>query len=231
MAVRKPGSYGRILEEEDAAEASRKQSEGRCGSRVYLYAGIRSEYRYVFDERAFGLYKRNRRKMNNISLRDPQVIGAITAAGLCLGGVVLWTVARKRPTEDELERLRREALVKTGRIIDGTILDTSEYESPGKKGEPSGIRQMILYKYEIAGVAYECSQDVTHLKEYVDIHDCRLAFPCSVRYEPRRPSNSIVVAENWSGLRGVGKLVAEPEAPLLPVAMQAPPQAHGDLTH
>lgn len=165
--------------------------------------------------------------MNNISLRDPQVIGAITAAGLCLGGVIVWAVVRKRPTEDELERMRREALVKTGRIIDGTILDTSEYEETAKKGEPGGRRQMILYKYEIAGVVYECSQDVTHLGEIVDIHECRLAFPCSVRYEPRRPSNSIVVAETWSGLRGVGRSVAEAAPQAGMGTVPAPPQAQG----
>ncbi len=165
--------------------------------------------------------------MNNFSLRDPQVIGAIAAAGLCLGGMVVWAVVRKRPTEDELERLRREDLVTTGRIIDGTILDTSEYEAVGKKGEPAGTRQMILYKYEIAGVAYECSQDVTHLKEYVDIHDCRLAYPCSVRYEPRRPSNSIVVAESWSGLRDVSKHSAEHSMQAQNATMQAPPQVQG----
>jgi len=158
--------------------------------------------------------------MNSISLRDPQVIGAITAAGVCLGGVVVWAVMRKRPTEEELERVRREQLVKAGRIIDGTILDTSEYDVPEEDGEGGGARQLIMYKYEIAGVAYECSQDVTHLKDYVDIHDCRLSFPCSVRYEPRRPSNSIVVAEGWSGLRGMAKPVVEHPVQ----SAQAPPQ-------
>lgn len=139
--------------------------------------------------------------MNSISLRDPQVIGVITAAGVCLGGIIVWAVVRKRPTEEDLERMRREQLVKSGRIIDGTILDTSEFEAPVDRGRGTILRQFLLYKYEIAGVVYECSQDVTHLKDYVDIQTCRLSFPCSVRYEPRCPSNSIVVAETWSGLR------------------------------
>ena len=37
--------------------------------------------------------------------------------------------------------------------------------------------------------------------EFVDIHACRLSFPCSVRYDSHQPGNSIVVAENWTGLR------------------------------
>jgi hypothetical protein len=165
--------------------------------------------------------------MNSMSLRDPQVIGAITAAGLCLGGAIVWALVRKRPTEEELERLRREKLVMAGRIIDGTILDTSEFEVPAEDGSKGGVRELILYKYEIAGVAYECSQDVTHLKDYVDIHECRLSFPCSVRYEPRCPSNSIVVAETWSGLRDTARSV--PVYPMQPKRRK--PQATVPHTH
>lgn len=137
--------------------------------------------------------------MNSISVRDPQLIGAIAAAAVCIGGIVAWVALRKRPTEDDLERARRAALVKSGRIIDGTILDISDL-SEAESGRSGGM-QLILYKYEIAGVVYECSQDVTHLRNYVNIYECRLAFPCSVRYNPHRPANSIIVSEEWSGLR------------------------------
>ncbi|MGB0124352.1 MAG: hypothetical protein WBP63_13010 [Silvibacterium sp.] len=143
--------------------------------------------------------------MNGLSLRDPQVLGLLAAAGLCIGGVVAWSAMRKRPTEEELERQRRQQLVKAGRIIDGTLLDISDVD-PSESGR-AGAMQLILYKYEIAGVVYECSQDVTQLREYVNIHDCRLSFPCSVRYDPHRPTNSIIVAENWSGLRDTANSV------------------------
>lgn len=137
--------------------------------------------------------------MNGLSFRDPQVIGIVAAVGLCVGGVVAWSSLRKKPTEEELERQRRQHLVKTGRIMDGTLLDISEV-SAEESGRPEGM-QLILYKYEISGVVYECSQDVTHLKDYVSIYNCRLGFPCSVRYDPRCPTNSLIIAENWSGLR------------------------------
>lgn len=143
--------------------------------------------------------------MNGLSLRDPQVLAALAAAGLCIGGVLTWNALRKRPTEEELERLRRQQLVKVGRIIDGTILDISDVDA-GQSGRSDGM-QLILYKYEIAGVVYECSQDVTHMKEHVNIYECRLSFPCSVRYDPRRPTNSIIVAEDWSGLRDTANSV------------------------
>jgi hypothetical protein len=143
--------------------------------------------------------------MNGFSLRDPQVLGAIAAVGLCIGGIIAWSALRKRPTEEELERERRQELVKTGRIIDGTILDISDVDAT-ESGRAGGL-QLILYKYEIAGVVYECSQDVTNLRDYVNIYECRLSFPCSVRYDPHTPSNSIIVAENWSGLRDTANSV------------------------
>jgi hypothetical protein len=136
--------------------------------------------------------------MQGLSLRDPLVLGAATAA-LCSGAVAYYFSRRKRPSAEEIERTRRLDLVKTGRIIDGTVIDIAELGS-AESSQPGGT-DLILYKYGIAGVVYECAQDVTALRNFVDIHDCRLDFPCSVRYDPHQPQNSIVVAENWSGLR------------------------------
>jgi hypothetical protein len=117
----------------------------------------------------------------------------------CLGGVAWFMATRKRTSDEEIERIRRQDLVLGGRIIDGTVLDVSELD-PYEAGRPDGM-QLILYKYEIAGVSYECSQDITHLKDLISITDIRVGFPCSVRYDSRQPENSIVIAENWIGLR------------------------------
>jgi hypothetical protein len=144
-------------------------------------------------------------RMSDFSLRDPGALGAIAAVALCIGGIVAYRAFRKRPSEEELEQLRRQELVQSGRIQDGTILDISDV-GPHECGRPNGM-QLIIYKYDVAGVTYECSQDVTNLHEYVNIYDCRLGFPCSVRYDPHRPINSIVVAENWSGLRNTANSV------------------------
>jgi hypothetical protein len=161
--------------------------------------------------------------MTSLTLRDPQAIAAIAVAALCVGGVITWASMRKRPTEEELERLRRELLVKAGRIIDGTILDISDID-PEEIGRPAGM-QLILYKYEIAGVVYECSQDVTNLKDHVNIYECRLSFPCSVRYDPHRPTNSIIIAEDWSGLRDTANSVPVRALPRRPKAPAAPSRA------
>jgi hypothetical protein len=135
------------------------------------------------------------------------------ATGLCVliaaGGLVYWLFFRKRPTAEELERARRSLLVQSGRIVDGTLLDA--YEIPGEDGR---TLTMLLFQYTIGGVNYECSQDITDLLHVVDVSQVRGGFPCSVRYQPGNPQSSIVVAEQWKGLRAAGpqfRLPSDPE--------------------
>ncbi len=143
--------------------------------------------------------------MYGLSLRDHQVLATMAAAAACMGGVAWYMATRTRTSEEELERTRRQDLVLGGRIIDGTVLDISELD-PYDAGRPEGM-QLILYKYEIAGVSYECSQDITHLKDVINIADIRVGFPCSVRYDTHQPENSILIAENWIGLRDTANSV------------------------
>jgi hypothetical protein len=131
--------------------------------------------------------------------------GMVAAVGVCLGGAAAYALLRRRSSPDELERQRRDLLVQQGRIIDATVIDISDLTAE-ESGRPNGM-QLILYKYEAAGVVYECSQDVTMLRHLVNIYDCRLGFPASVRYDPHNPGNSLIVAESWSGLRDTANSV------------------------
>ena len=115
-------------------------------------------------------------------------------AGLAVGAVLY--LRRKRPTEEELERARRKMLALSGRLIDGMLLDVREMTL-----EDGRTLTMLEYSYRSAGVDYECSQDITTLLTVVDLAQMRAGFPCSVRYQPGNPQNSIVIAETWSGLR------------------------------
>jgi len=126
--------------------------------------------------------------------RDDWEIAASFATLASIAGLATWLVLRKRPTAEELERARRAFLVESGRIVDGMLLDS--YHVDG--GDGSKLT-MLLYNYRIGGVDYECSQDVTPLG--TDATSVRAGFPCSVRYQPGNPQNSIVVAEAWTGLR------------------------------
>jgi hypothetical protein len=120
--------------------------------------------------------------------------GAVVVAGL--GAVGAWMLMRKRPSAHELEVARRQLLTLSGRLVDGTLLEVCEI--PAEDGR---MLTMLLYGYRIGGVDYECSQDVTGMQNVVDVAAVRAGFPCSVRYQPGNPQNSIVVSERWSGLR------------------------------
>src|SRR5271166_1466682 len=120
--------------------------------------------------------------------------GAVFIAGATALGV--WLIFRKRPTAEELELARRQFLTQNGRIVDGTLLDVIEV--PGDDGR---TLTMLMYGYRIGGVDYQCSQDITLMGNVVSVAHVRSGFPCSVRYQPGTPQNSIVVAETWSGLR------------------------------
>jgi hypothetical protein len=147
-------------------------------------------------------------------LRSPRVIAAVVAGVAAAAGIATYALTRRKPTPEEIERERRDLLARSGRITDGTIMDTmitearnssvsapdvgvAEMPMPGGNSFPTP--QIIVYNYRIAGVTYECAQDVTALAEYV--HGIRTDLPIQVRYLPQNPANSIVVAESWSGLR------------------------------
>ena len=143
------------------------------------------------------------------SLRSPRIIAAIGVGVVAAAGVASYVLTRRKPTAEEIERERRDLLARSGRITDGTIMDTMVMEAhsadpiaPEMSAQPDGsglTPDIIIYNYRIAGVTYECAQDVTALAEYV--HGIRTDLPIQVRYAPHNPANSIVVAESWSGLR------------------------------
>jgi hypothetical protein len=104
---------------------------------------------------------------------------------------------RKPKTAEQLERERRVWLDGVGRITDGTVIDVQELGAQ----DGHAAAALLIYKYDVAGVSYECSQDVTHLRHWINLHSCRLGLPTSVKYDPHNPGNSLVVSESWMGLR------------------------------
>ncbi len=124
-----------------------------------------------------------------------ELVGGVAGMAV-LGGAVAWLLLRHRPSEEEVELARRKQLVQSGRLVDGMLLDLCEVN--GEDGHPM---KLLLFNYRIGGVDYECSQDITHLREIVDAAEVRLGLPCTVRYQPGNPQNSIVIAEGWTGLR------------------------------
>lgn len=124
-----------------------------------------------------------------------EIAGGVASIAV-LGGAAAWLLLRKRPTELEQEQLRRQLLVQSGRLVDGMLLDICEMNA--KDGR---ALTLLLFSYRIGGVDYECSQEITSLSTVVDKSQVRIGFPCTVRYQPGNPQNSIVIADGWSGLR------------------------------
>ena len=118
----------------------------------------------------------------------------LLAIGLATAALVTYLLRRRRKTPEEVERERRAWISKVGRITDGTVVDINEMDGT----RPA---QFIIYQYDVAGVSYEASQEITYLRQFVNLHSCRLGLPTSVKYDPHNPGNSIVVSESWFGLR------------------------------
>jgi hypothetical protein len=108
---------------------------------------------------------------------------AVLTAAAFLG----WRMFRRQPTADELERRRREMLHGRGKIGDGEILDVDG--------------NVILYSYSVGGVEYTVGQDAASIESLLPEDRMRMVGPASVRFDPKNPPNSIVLCEEWSGLR------------------------------
>lgn len=88
----------------------------------------------------------------------------------------------RRKKEDEEARISR--ILKSGRIVEGSVIDITS--------DTSDRITHIFYRYNIAGVDYESSQELTSVQqarstEYAP--GARLV----IRYDPRQPGNSVVV--------------------------------------
>ena len=139
---------------------------------------------------------------------------------LALGGgsimaVLLLVYAFVRPKVDpeEAERKRRLHLNHIGRIAEGQVVELSEHLAEateeqrglfGRKAKPlpdHRPRHLVSYSYSISGVTYHTAQDITGLESQVRFERLVAGQQASVKYDPSNPSDSILVADDWSGLR------------------------------
>lgn len=134
-----------------------------------------------------------------MNIWSPLAIGlTLGAAGTLTGAAILvYRKLHRKVDPAELERLRRLSLARTGRITAGEI--TGLVEPQG--GEPAQL--LLIYRYDIAGVTYEVSQDISTMPQ-VAAQAVQLAGKAiSVKFEMKHPSNSIVISEEWSGISGI----------------------------
>jgi hypothetical protein len=127
----------------------------------------------------------------------PYRLYSLVVGGVAFGIAGYALLRRKSKSADAIERERRDLLGEIGRITDGTVIDVQELVE-----NPQRPATFLIYQYAVAGVSYEASQDVTYLRQWINLQSCRLSVPASVRYDPANPGNSMVISERWSGLRG-----------------------------
>ncbi len=111
---------------------------------------------------------------------------------MLLGAFAVRAWLLRRPTAEELERLRRMAINQSGKMADGMVVDVREND--------------IEFSYDVRGVEYIAAQDITALQDRIPEPRISIAGPVGVKFDPRNPANSIILCEEWSGLRSMAGL-------------------------
>lgn len=141
----------------------------------------------------------------------------VPAIGIAVVAAVgVFFMFRRKPEDPvETERSRRAYLNRVGRIVEGHVVEivdqarlSASANSEGKlaaafKRAPlvsDGPRKLLYYSYAISGVSYETAQDITGLEERAHLSRVASGQTASVKYDPSNPSNSILLADDWSGL-------------------------------
>ena len=139
----------------------------------------------------------------------------LALGGAAVAALAMIAYAFFRPTEnpDEAERRRRLHLNQIGRIAEGQVVELVEHPPQpcetrkrffGSSARPlaiTGPRHLVSYSYAISGVTYHTAQDITGLGGQIRFERLVAGQPASVKYDPSNPTDSILVADDWSGLR------------------------------
>jgi len=134
--------------------------------------------------------------------RPEEQLLALTALALAVAGAgVVLLLSHVRPQRDR-ERRRRLRINAEGRMRAATITDLTG--------------STIFYTYELRGVTYLASQDVAELSGGLPADLMTIIGPATTKYLPADPGNSIIVCEDWSGLR----TAARPAPSSRPVQIQ-----------
>ena len=139
----------------------------------------------------------------------------LAMAGAAIAAIAMIAYAFFRPAEEpeDIERRRRLHLNQIGRIAEGQVVELAEHPAEplegrkkmfGSRARPladARPRHLVTYSYAISGVTYHTAQDITGLEGQIRFERLVAGQPASVKYDPANPSDSILVADDWSGLR------------------------------
>ncbi len=146
-------------------------------------------------------------------LADWKMLLAIGGGSLAALAMIAYAFVRPAVNPEDEERRRRLHLNLIGRIAEGQVVELAEHQAPvveesrrlfGAHPRPladARPRQLVSYSYAISGVTYQTAQDITGLESQVRLERLVAGHPASVKYDPSNPSDSILVADDWSGIR------------------------------
>ncbi|HUI75000.1 MAG TPA: hypothetical protein VLX32_08655 [Candidatus Acidoferrum sp.] len=144
---------------------------------------------------------------------DWKMVLATVGAGLTLLFLIAYALYKPAVDPEEAERRRRLHLNQIGRIAEGSVVELVEHPTEpdkaprrffGSRARPlvaSRSRHLVSYSYSISGVIYQTAQDITGLESQIRLERLVAGQPASIKYDPSNPVDSILVADDWSGLR------------------------------
>ena len=143
---------------------------------------------------------------------DWKLLFTMGAAAIAAVSMIAYAFLRPSEHPEDAERKRRLHLNQIGRIAEGQVVELVEHpaEAPapkksfGQRARPiayNGPRHLVSYSYAISGVTYHTAQDITGLEGQIRFERLVTGQPASIKYDPSNPSDSILVADDWSGLR------------------------------
>ena len=146
----------------------------------------------------------------NIASSDWKLLLAMGGAALAAIAMIGYAFFRPAEEPEEIERKRRLHLNQIGRIAEGQVVELVAHPPEprekrfGSRAKPLAHlspRQLVSYSYAISGVTYHTAQDITGLESQVRFDKLVAGQPASIKYDPSNPTDSILVADDWSGLR------------------------------
>jgi hypothetical protein len=114
-------------------------------------------------------------------------IAVIGGLAIALGVLAFYIAKRLRGTPEKREQLRRLSVNRQGRLGEALITEATD--------------EILYYSYSIRGVHYTASQDIRTLRDKLPAEPDRLIGFVTLKYSPKNPANSILVCEEWSGIR------------------------------
>ena len=146
-------------------------------------------------------------------LADWKLLMAVAGGSIAVIALLVYTFARPATNPEESKRKRRLHLNHIGRIAEGQVVELVEHPAPkvearrgllGARSRPladARPRHLVSYSYSISGVTYHTAQDITGLESQARFDKLVAGQQASVKYDPSNPTDSILVADDWSGLR------------------------------